>query len=835
MILMLYLFTSSVHQTTRWRIRMAIRTGLMVALLTATSCTASALAAVCAPTPDPYTKTGPDTCTIEPGSSFTMLTVEDGGLLLQSGTASSDILNITAAASANAAVTISGPGTRWNASLATVLGDSGGPDGVNSLIIKDGGILETGLMALGGTTGSNHVLVTGRDSQLSLTHTGSASLSVGSATASTLTVSNKARVVSADTIEIGEFGALNIGAAAGSAPTAPGTVSATGISFTGSAPTGSINFNHTDDNYVFDADIGTIDGIGAINQWAGGTVLTGLHAYDGPTNIHGGRLSVNGFLFSSSPTSVYGGQLIVNGTLDSDGLTVYDGGTLAGTGEVPPSLIKAGGTLAPGNPSGFLTVCCKLEFEPGSFLKIDIDAANGESDSVFVVGDAFLGGTVVPVFPGSGLTPEPQRYTILGADDSINGRFDGVDFPYAFWDATLDYDYAEKLVFLDIHRNSLRFADAAHTGNQRNVANAIESMPAQNPVYQEVLLQRKGQSPALFNMLSGEVHASTAAMLFNTSQHISKLPFAYLRNNLNAGMLPGAPLASAAADIPRAALPQSASLPLWADIVSSRQRLDGDDNAAASTARSHGVFIGGDTPIGAGWRLGAALGYMNSRGNVQDRSSSLDADSASMALYAGKSMAVDHGKINLLLGAAYTRHMVRSTRQVALDSGQQTLKADYTATAAQLFAELGYALPWGPGTIEPFITLMGSQLRTPAFSESGGWAALHNSGSRSTIGSASLGIRGHLPFELAKATAGLDASLAWRHASGDLRPQATMSFSEGSPYTVSGTPIARDAAVLGVGLGMQIGRRALLSLSYAGEFGRGATEHSGKLSMNWAF
>jgi subtilase-type serine protease len=794
-----------------------------------------ASAEACGQTSGLYTKAGPETCIIEPGSSFSLVTVENGGLLLQSGTAASDILNIGADADASGTVTISGPGTRWSASLATTLGDSGSPSGANSLIIKNGAALETGLMALGGSTGNNHVLVTGRDSLLTLLHTGSASISIGSAAASTLTISDNARVVSADTMEIGEFGALNIGAAPGSTPAAPGTVTATAISFTGSTPTGSINFNHTGNNYVFDANIGTIDGMGAINQWAGHTVLTGFHAYDGPTSIHGGRLSVDGLLFSSSPTSVYGGQLIVNGTLDSDGLTVYNGGTLGGTGEVPPDLMREGGTLAPGNPTGVLTVCCKLEFEPGSFLKIDIDAANSESDSVFVVGDAYLAGTVIPVFPGTGLRPVAQRYTILGADDSINGQFDGVDFPYAFWDATLDYDYAEKLVFLDIHRNSLRFADAAHTGNQRNVANAIESLPTGNPVYQEAAFQLKGQAPALFNALSGEIHASTPAMLMNTSQHIGKLPFTYLRNNLNAGMMPGAALASAATDIPRAALPQSAALPLWADVVASRQRLDGDDNAVAATARNHGVFVGGDTPIGSGWRLGAALGYMHTRGDVQDRSSSLKADSASVAVYAGKSLAVDHGKINLLLGAAYTRHMARSTRQVYLNSGQQTLKADYAATTAQLFAELGYALPSGPGTIEPFIALTGSQLRTPAFTESGGWAALQSDRSRSNIASATLGVRGNIPFELRRATAGVNASLAWRHASGDINPQSTMSFSEGSSFTISGTPLAGDAALLGLGLGVQISNRALLSLSYAGEFGRGASEHSGKLSMNWAF
>lgn len=734
-------------------------------------------------------------------------------------------------------MTISGPGTKWSAD-AVVLGDhfpiSGNPTGINSLVIEKGGAMEARILVAGGQTGSNHVLVTGQNSVLTLQESGTA-ISIGSAAAGSLTISDNARVVSAGQMEIGEFGALNIGAAPGSAPAAPGTLSATGISFTGAAPTGSINFNHTSSNYMFDANIATIDGVGAINQWAGGTVLTGLHAIDGPTNIRGGRLSVDGFLLSNSPTSIYGGYLIVNGILDSDPLTVYNGGTLGGIGEVPPSLIKSGGTLAPGNPMGVLTVCCKLEFEPGSFFKVDIDPASGASDSAYVVGDAYLGGTVIPVLPGTVLPSTLQRYTILQADDSINGRFDGVDFPYTFLDASLEYDYTDKLIFLDIQRNSLRFADAAFTGNQRNVANALESMPSGNPAYQAALLQRKGQAPEFFNALSGEIHASTPAMLFNTSQHISKLPFAYLRNNLNAGMMPGAPTASAGTGIPRAAMPQSAALPLWADVVTSRQRLGGNDNAATSTATSHGLFLGGDTSIGTGWRLGAALGYMHSRNKVEDRSSSAKVDSASVALYAGRSLAVDHGKINLLLGAAYTRHGVSSIRELALESGQQTLKADYAATAAQLFAELGYATPLGRGTIEPFLNLAGSQLRMPAFSESGGWAALHSDRSRNTIASTTLGVRGNIPFELGSATASVDASLAWRHAYGDVTPQATMAFSEGNRFTVNGTPIARDAALLGLGLGLQVGRRALLSLSYAGEFGRGATEHGGKLSMNWAF
>ncbi|HWK72160.1 MAG TPA: autotransporter domain-containing protein [Burkholderiaceae bacterium] len=792
-----------------------------MAAISAASIHGSASATACGEIGGVYTKTGAETCTIEPGSAFTAVIVENGGLLLPSGSVESTILNIAANVGASGTVTISGSGARWNAD-AVVLGDpdgSGRPTGVNSLHIVQGGAMEADFLVAGGQTGSNHVLVTGQNSSLTLRESTSASISLGTSALASLTIADNARVVAAGNLELGEYGALNIGAAPGSAPVAPGKLSAADISGFGGSPGGSINFNHTGNNYVFDADIGMIANIEAINQWAGNTVLNGSH-------------------FTNGPTNVYGGSLTVNGDLDSSSLTVHSGGTVGGIGEIPPSLIKSGGTLWPGNPEHELTVCCHLTFESGSFFKVGVDPANGTSDFVLVAGDAYLNGTVVPVLLGSGPHPTFQSYPILGAADSIHGRFDGIDFPYAFLDASLYYDEdpsGHDTVFLDIQRNSTRFADAAYTGNQRNVANAIESMPAENPVYQAALLQRKGQAPGFFNALSGEIHATTPAMLFNTSQYISKLPFAYLRNNLDAGMVPGAPMASAGTSIPRAAMPQSAALPLWADVVASRQRLSGGDETASSTATSHGLFVGGDTPIAGGWRLGAALGYMHSRSKVDERNSSARVDSASIALYAGKSMAVEHGKINLLLGAAYTRHGVRSTRRIALESGQQTLQADYAATAAQLFAELGYAVPWGPATVEPFVNLTGSQLRTPAFSESGGWAALHSDRSRNAVGSATLGVRGNIPLELGRAQARVDASLAWRHAAGDVKPQSTMAFSEGSRFTVNGTPIARDAALVGLGLGLQVGRRALLSLSYAGEFGRGATEHSGKLNLNWAF
>src|SRR5690606_13477389 len=103
----------------------ALPASVFMAAISAASIHGSASATACGEIGGVYTKTGAETCTIEPGSAFTAVIVENGGLLLPSGSVESTILNIAANAGASGTVTISGSGARWNAD-AVVLGD---PDG----------------------------------------------------------------------------------------------------------------------------------------------------------------------------------------------------------------------------------------------------------------------------------------------------------------------------------------------------------------------------------------------------------------------------------------------------------------------------------------------------------------------------------------------------------------------------------------------------------------------------------------------------------------------------------------------------------------------------------
>jgi autotransporter-associated beta strand protein len=120
-------------------------------------------------------------------------------------------------------------------------------------------------------------------------------------------------------------GTLNIGAGLGAPPAAPGTLNTASVALSSS---GTINFNHTATDYVFAP---VISGNGSVNVLAGTTTLTATStSYTGPATVNAGALFVDGSIASSS-------------------VTVGSGATLGGTGTVGPTVINAGGFLAPGH------------------------------------------------------------------------------------------------------------------------------------------------------------------------------------------------------------------------------------------------------------------------------------------------------------------------------------------------------------------------------------------------------------------------------------------------------------------------------------------------------
>jgi outer membrane autotransporter protein len=211
-------------------------------------------------------------------------------------------------------------------------------------------------------------------------------------------------------------------------------------------------------------------------------------------------------------------------------------------------------------------------------------------------------------------------------------------------------------------------------------------------------------------------------------------------------------------------------------------------------------------------------------------------DRYTAALYGGKAFDAGAGKLNFSLGAAYTWHDLDSHRHVDAAGVAQTLGASYGASTAQVFTELGYALPLDERTtVEPFLGANFSDLRTRAFSESGGDAALDGKSGRNQVAATTLGLHAKTAFESAGMQGSLHATLGWRHAFGDVDPGATMAFGGSQAYTVAGAPIAREAAVLQLAVNMAVSRSTTVGVSYGGQFGNGNQQNTGMLDVRYRF
>ena len=77
--------------------------------------------------------------------------------------------------------------------------------------------------------------------------------------------------------------------------------------------------------------------------------------------------------------------------------------------------------------------------------------------------------------------------------------------------------------------------------------------------------------------------------------------------------------------------------------------------------------------------------------------------------------------------------------------------------------------------------------------------------------------------------------LGWRRAYGDTAPTSLLSFNSSIPFTVSGVPIARDAAELELGVEAPIAKNAVLDVSYAGQMGSGMRDNGIHATLNWKF
>ncbi|UDF32810.1 UNVERIFIED_ORG: autotransporter domain-containing protein (plasmid) [Roseateles sp. XES5] len=603
---------------------------------------------------------------------------------------------------------------------------------------------------------------------------------------------------------------------------------------------------------------------GAIFTHTGGSVSGGV-TNAGTVNAKGGAL--NGAIFNSGAFTVTG-TTTGNGAFANSGTFTLAGGDFTGLSSFTNSgLVTAAnaGTLGAasfvnatggivdlrnGSATNVLNMAGNVTFNAGSTYKVDVNAA-GQSDRVAVTGAADISGATLDV-SASGMAL--ARYTVLTTTGGLTGTFGTLAGDFgpisAFVGVAASYD--TNNAYLDMLRVR-DFADAGVARNQKAAAYGIQSISGDNPfftgngLYDAVLaLPTDAAARNAFDQLSGEVHASVKTALIEDSHFVRDAATNRIRAAFGGVGASRAPVlayadpadgktgyaAFASLDSGTVAVaPTTDHFALWGQGFGGWGSTNSDGSAARLSHSTGGFLVGGDVPIFDTWRLGMMAGYSRTDFNVRDRASSGSSDNYHLGLYGG----THWGNLGFRTGATYTWYDISTSRSVAFPGFGDSLKGDDRAGTAQVFGELGYGIRAGSFGFEPFANLVYVNLSTNGFAENGGAAALRSTSTSTGVTFTTLGLHASTDFALGETAATLRSTLGWRHAFGDTTPLATIAFAGGSPFTVAGVPIAKDALVLDIGLDVAITGNTTLGISYGGQYGGNAIDQSVRANFNVRF
>ncbi|WP_198666170.1 autotransporter outer membrane beta-barrel domain-containing protein [Tropicimonas sp. IMCC34043] len=548
-----------------------------------------------------------------------------------------------------------------------------------------------------------------------------------------------------------------------------------------------------------------------------------------------------------------GADAIVSGP-DARGTMVVNEGTIDGRVNIsagPETRFENSGWLgvsAPGAGTVQQISGTYAQTDTGT-LSLRIDA---QSNDMLQTDLARLDGTLAARFQSD---VYKKTYTLVTANQDITGTFATLETPGLpdLFVPTLGYSPTE--VTLNVSAGLARLA--GNTDNGKAVGAAIDSLintkvgniladlpSALDPLYR----LDANQLPGALDALSGEGFASEQSVLIGDSLYGRLAILGRLRQatdpGQNTALTALSRISSMGAEVSRSTQTAGTAYPgtpmatgsgssFWAQGFGGWNDLDGSNGTYDVSETVGGIILGADTQID-NWTLGAAFGFYQSNSDVDELSSSFDADSQLLGIYAGTAA----GPFSLRFGANYIFSQIDSERTISLAGTSDKAKADYDARTAQAFAEIGYGVALRDIALEPFAGLAWVNVDTDSFTESGADAGLKGSSSSSDVGYGTIGVRAATNVELSGGKALIArGSLAWQNAFGDLTPQQDFAFNaaSGSDFTVSGVPLAENTALVELGIDVLISRQGSVGISYVGQFAEDVSSSVLQADVTWRF
>ncbi|WP_234190310.1 autotransporter domain-containing protein [Shinella sp. NM-101] len=589
---------------------------------------------------------------------------------------------------------------------------------------------------------------------------------------------------------------------------------------------------------------GTVDSFGAggilsnaalvLDQATDASFANAISGAGSFTKAGAGMLTLTGDSSSfTGATTISMGGLTVNGSLVGSIVTAQGGTVLSGSGTVGGVVALGGSRINPGNGLGTLTVTGDFLQHAGSTYSAEVIPGGTTSDLIAVAGVATIeNGAVLSVsrYSAGGFSLT-DRYTVLTATGGVSGTYTiagdtAISAFYSFGTVT-----ESNAVYLEAQQNR-SFSDAAWTPNQIATAGGLQSLVPGNIVRDAIgYLPTDAAARDAFDQLSGEIHASAKAALFEDSRFIRIAVNDRLRGAFDSVGASGT-VTTYIDGKPVTVNATTDRLAVWGQGFGSWGHTDGDGNAATLNRKTGGFFVGADAPVFDTLRFGAVAGYSRTDFDVKSRHSSGASDNYHLGLYGGTAW----GDLAFRTGAAYTWNDISTSRNVAFAGFGDSLKGGYNAATAQVFGELAYGFSAGGARFEPFANLAYVNLRTDGFTEPGGAAALTGASSNAGVTFTTLGLRASTTFAVGDSALTAKGMVGWRHSAGDVDTISTMRFAGGGDaFAIGGVPITRDAAVVEAGIDYVITPNAMLGVTYGGQFGSGMSDQSFRANLNIKF